>query len=418
MAHEITYDYVEHVAPNLICVICQSALVDPVTTTSCKHTFCQDCITQAINHNPQCPIDRSALTMRSLRDTEQLVNLGCGTVLQRGLLLAHFRTCPKAIVTCQDGDCGLSEDGVHKMWHITSIQRSNEEELDRMREHLKRMEGNVEGLGHMRRETGDDWRWREAGLMRLGDTPSPAIPSNDNPNSQIPPIFSSSPSTPTPSHPSPQPSISSVSPRNASNLGWEEVTNGLKALMIQLASALDNMERRNEVRTMRESLRVLEEPNLAPALNQQTPIAPPSITDQSTAEQRSQLGGESPSVSRDQGDSGRETGSITESVVFSAQDHPSSSSQSPTSTSSLVTAGEGSLGNKRNSVSRARSSLGGYKGVTVEVRYDENGDGIGGGPSCSRRGSGTRGERNTIGRSGAGMTDRPMAFPPPSQEDG
>lgn len=160
------------------------------------------------------------------------------------------------------------------------------------------------------------------------------------------------------------------------------------------------------------------EPNLAPALNQQTPMAPPSITDQSTAEQRSQLGGESPSVSRDQGDSGRETGSITESVVFSAQGHPSSSSQSPTSTSSLVTAGEGSLGNKRNSVSRARSSLGGYKGVTVEVRYNENGDGIGGGPSCSRRGSGTRGERNTIGRSGAGMTDRPMAFPPPSQEDG
>lgn len=34
---------------------------------------------------------------------------------------------------------------------------------------------------------------------------------------------------------------------NAGNLGWEEVTNGLKAVVIQLVSALDNTERRNEV---------------------------------------------------------------------------------------------------------------------------------------------------------------------------
>lgn len=52
MAHEITYDFIEHVDPNLTCVICQSALVDPVTTTSCKHIFCRDCITQAINMTP------------------------------------------------------------------------------------------------------------------------------------------------------------------------------------------------------------------------------------------------------------------------------------------------------------------------------------------------------------------------------
>ncbi|ADV24027.1 conserved hypothetical protein [Cryptococcus gattii WM276] len=587
MAHEITYDYVEHVDPNLTWVICQSAIIDPVTTTSCKHTFCRDCITQAISHNPQCPIDRSALTMSSIRDTEQLVKLmldelkvkcgakGCGMVLQRGLLLAHLRTCPKAIVTCQDGDWGLSmtrqkmphhrayecflrkmectkcgtllvfkDQTVHtntecrdeteghcalcyqnmgadahthkwrcpqvcipcphsgkgcssiiprsdlqahlstcpfeafsgffemndaRLKSLTSRAERLEEELESMREHLKRMEGNVEALGHMRRETGDDWRWREAGRMPLGDTPSPVISSNDNLNSQIPLIFSSSPSTLTPSQASAQPAISSVPPsisvlssggarpdlshhhqrflvvppRNAGNLGWEEVTNGLKA--------------RIHRRTMRESLRVLEEvgslravvttmhmqvmmerrsrpssfqfhreslfsrvtePNLAPPLNQQTPMASPSTTDQSTAEQRSQLCGESPSASGDQEYSGRETGSITESVVFSAQVHPSSSSQSPSSTSSLITAGEGSSGSKRNSMSQARSSLGGYQGVTGEVRYDEDGDGIGGGPSCNRRNSGTRGDRNTTGRSGAGMTGRPMAFPPASQEDG
>ncbi|WVO21191.1 uncharacterized protein IAS62_002497 [Cryptococcus decagattii] len=87
-------------------------------------------------------------------------------------------------------------------------------------------------------------------------------------------------------------------------------------------------------------------------------MASPSTTDQSTAEQCSQLGGESPSVSGDQEDWGREAGSIIGSVVFSAQDHPSPSSQSPSSTSSLITAGEGSSGNKRNPVSRAGSSLG------------------------------------------------------------
>lgn len=102
------------------CSICQSALVDPVTTTSCKHTFCRNCITTALQHNPQCPIDRSALTLHSLRDTEQLVKLmldelkvrcaaeGCEEVMQRGLLLAHSRSCLKGLVKCDDPECGLS----------------------------------------------------------------------------------------------------------------------------------------------------------------------------------------------------------------------------------------------------------------------------------------------------------------------
>lgn len=31
----------------------------------------------------------------------------CGVVMQRGLLLAHLRTCPMAVQMCEDGDCGL-----------------------------------------------------------------------------------------------------------------------------------------------------------------------------------------------------------------------------------------------------------------------------------------------------------------------
>ncbi|WVR00288.1 hypothetical protein IAU59_007431 [Kwoniella sp. CBS 9459] len=118
--HEITYEYTEAIDPNLACAICYSALVDPVTTISCKHTFCRDCIVTAIGVNSKCPIDRSDLTLGSLRDTEQLVKLmldelkvrcvadDCGQVMQRGLLLSHIRSCPKTVITCGDADCGFS----------------------------------------------------------------------------------------------------------------------------------------------------------------------------------------------------------------------------------------------------------------------------------------------------------------------
>lgn len=33
---------------------------------------------------------------------------GCAKVMERGLLLAHLRTCSQAIVTCGDTECGLS----------------------------------------------------------------------------------------------------------------------------------------------------------------------------------------------------------------------------------------------------------------------------------------------------------------------
>lgn len=102
------------------CAICRSALVDPATTTSCKHTFCRDCITTALAHQPQCPIDRSALTTHNLHDTEKLVKLmldelkvrcaaeGCGQVMERGLLLSHSKGCLKSLVLCHEPECGLS----------------------------------------------------------------------------------------------------------------------------------------------------------------------------------------------------------------------------------------------------------------------------------------------------------------------
>lgn len=152
---DVFYSYVEEVDPNLVrpseypqgwtrtdhlissqtCAICQSALVDPVTTSSCKHTFCRDCITRALAHSPTCPIDRSALTLSSLRDTEPLVQLmldelevtcgaeGCGKVMQRGLLLSHIRTCARAIVTCGDDECGLSVRRLLWQWNAVDFDR-------------------------------------------------------------------------------------------------------------------------------------------------------------------------------------------------------------------------------------------------------------------------------------------------------
>lgn len=97
--------------------------MDPVTTASCKHTFCRDCITRALVHSPTCPIDRSALAPSSLLSTEPLVKLmldelkvrceadGCGKVMERGLLLAHWKSCGNAVVSCDDDGCGISVRG-------------------------------------------------------------------------------------------------------------------------------------------------------------------------------------------------------------------------------------------------------------------------------------------------------------------
>lgn len=116
---------------------------------------------------------------------------GCSSIIPRSDLQAHLSTCPFEAFS------EFFEMNDERLKSLTSRAERLEEELERMREHMKPMEGNVEALGHMRGETGDEWRWREAGPMPLGDTSSLVIPINDNPNSPIPPIFSSSPSTPT-----------------------------------------------------------------------------------------------------------------------------------------------------------------------------------------------------------------------------
>jgi hypothetical protein len=102
------------------------------------HTFCHDCIAVAVQHSPQCPIDRSSLSLddlspanpivkhvsethstvqeKSLTYKRQLVDeliiecpnraSGCMQTFQRQLLSAHIKdTCQYVEMPCSEEQC-------------------------------------------------------------------------------------------------------------------------------------------------------------------------------------------------------------------------------------------------------------------------------------------------------------------------
>lgn len=110
----LLYNYVGVPNNNLMCCICRAPFTDPVTTTTCQHTFCRDCITRAVSHAPHCPVDRLPLSeidlgpvnpiVRSLVD-ELLVECvykeqGCEARVQRQCLAIHLKE-----------ECTYSESG-------------------------------------------------------------------------------------------------------------------------------------------------------------------------------------------------------------------------------------------------------------------------------------------------------------------
>lgn len=114
------YSYVDNPNSNLTCCICRHPFVDPVTTTTCSHTFCYECILGALSHAPQCPVDRSPLTLKELGPADSIVRAlvdelavecmhseeGCTHVCQRQLLPAHLREeCAYSEVLCPESDC-------------------------------------------------------------------------------------------------------------------------------------------------------------------------------------------------------------------------------------------------------------------------------------------------------------------------
>ncbi|KAG8999119.1 hypothetical protein FRB90_012146 [Tulasnella sp. 427] len=67
------YTYVDQVNGNLVCCICRNPFIDPVSTTTCSHTFCSECIASALMVSQQCPVDRSPLTSAQLHPAATIV---------------------------------------------------------------------------------------------------------------------------------------------------------------------------------------------------------------------------------------------------------------------------------------------------------------------------------------------------------
>ncbi|KIK44043.1 hypothetical protein CY34DRAFT_803178 [Suillus luteus UH-Slu-Lm8-n1] len=113
-------DYVEQPNSNLICCICHAPFTNPTTARTCLHTFCRDCITTAVQHSPQCPIDRSSLSLDDLSPANPIVKhlvdeliiecpnraSGCTQTFQRQLLSTHVKdTCPYVEIPCSEEQC-------------------------------------------------------------------------------------------------------------------------------------------------------------------------------------------------------------------------------------------------------------------------------------------------------------------------
>ncbi|KIY49097.1 hypothetical protein FISHEDRAFT_65545 [Fistulina hepatica ATCC 64428] len=98
----LLYNYVG--TPNLNLT---SPFVDPVTTTTCFHTFCRECIERALHHSSACPIDRTPLQESNIQAASPIVRAlvdeldvvcvhkdeGCAHVCQRQRLAAHLEEC-------------------------------------------------------------------------------------------------------------------------------------------------------------------------------------------------------------------------------------------------------------------------------------------------------------------------------------
>ncbi|KAM3065228.1 hypothetical protein ACMFMG_010421 [Clarireedia jacksonii] len=94
--------YVGTVDQNLMCPICHVPFVDPVTIP-CDHTFCKECITQALDVTEKCPMDRIIC-----QQVEALLVVCpcCQEHLPRSKLRNHFAVhCKGILVECLKHDC-------------------------------------------------------------------------------------------------------------------------------------------------------------------------------------------------------------------------------------------------------------------------------------------------------------------------
>jgi len=113
-------DYITVVDENLVCPVCRTPFVEPVTT-SCDHVFCRECFDQAYQIAPICPIDRTRLrppnhvgpTARIINNQLDALEVkcpnsaeGCGKILARSMAQNHVdRYCDYSLVDCPERTC-------------------------------------------------------------------------------------------------------------------------------------------------------------------------------------------------------------------------------------------------------------------------------------------------------------------------
>ena len=102
--------FITQINHNLLCAICKDIFEDPVCCPE-GHTFCNQCITDWVNRQKVCPLDRKKLyitllrkelTIKNIIDELKVkcCNLECawnGTIETH---LYHIGICPLAPLTC------------------------------------------------------------------------------------------------------------------------------------------------------------------------------------------------------------------------------------------------------------------------------------------------------------------------------
>ncbi|KAJ8588485.1 hypothetical protein M405DRAFT_714291, partial [Rhizopogon salebrosus TDB-379] len=52
---------------------CSAPFTNPTIARTCLYVFCSDFVTAALQHSPQCPMDRSSLTLDDLSPANPIV---------------------------------------------------------------------------------------------------------------------------------------------------------------------------------------------------------------------------------------------------------------------------------------------------------------------------------------------------------
>ncbi|CAD6502630.1 BgTH12-05221 [Blumeria graminis f. sp. triticale] len=114
LAHTVDFraiTYADAIDENLMCAICRCAFVDPLSTT-CQHTFCSECLHDALCHSLSCPIDRLALNheldlspapkiIKNQVDNLKVICPCCAAPISRSMLENHLsKYCPESSIRC------------------------------------------------------------------------------------------------------------------------------------------------------------------------------------------------------------------------------------------------------------------------------------------------------------------------------